>query len=396
MAEYSPAEMTARLYAETGSPTGWLGPPRTPPRDQLAPPARAVNRPALEVCRDFIRGKCTREERECRFAHSQPSGGDTSLVTVCQDFLKGKCERDICRYFHPPDHLKPRIRDVPPGGSMSGAGAPAGSLSPGRRVESSPPPSFLSDRERIVEAAAYQAAYNAYTASLNEQQAAAKRMRLEEERVTGGLLGLDFGAEDLRKTPSWDSGFQSMEAQGPPPLSRSSSSSPAGGTYTMMTMRGERHMSPPHYSERTRFSPPPPSRFSPPPQASGGLGDRLRFSPPPSSPTSMRFSPSPAPSVGLRFSPPPGVRFSPPPISQGLRFSPPPADSERMMACRDYLRGKCVRTPCRFVHPPSHVLVSENQVTVCRDALHNRCMRELCRFYHPTERPHSVSLYGGY
>lgn len=33
-------------------------------------------------------------------------------LQVCQDFLRGKCERDACRYLHPPDHLRSRIRDV--------------------------------------------------------------------------------------------------------------------------------------------------------------------------------------------------------------------------------------------------------------------------------------------
>lgn len=34
------------------------------------------------------------------------------FLQVCQDFLRGKCERDSCRYLHPPDHLRSRIRDV--------------------------------------------------------------------------------------------------------------------------------------------------------------------------------------------------------------------------------------------------------------------------------------------
>ncbi|XP_029186871.2 muscleblind-like protein 2a isoform X3 [Acropora millepora] len=65
----------------------------------------------LEVCREFQRGLCAREE--CRFAH--PSGqvavdGSDGMITVCMDFMKGRCQRDACRYFHPPAHLQGRVR----------------------------------------------------------------------------------------------------------------------------------------------------------------------------------------------------------------------------------------------------------------------------------------------
>ncbi|XP_068685375.1 muscleblind-like protein 3 isoform X1 [Montipora foliosa] len=65
----------------------------------------------LEVCREFQRGLCSREE--CRYAH--PPGhvsvdSSDGMITVCMDFMKGRCQRDTCRYFHPPGHLQGRVR----------------------------------------------------------------------------------------------------------------------------------------------------------------------------------------------------------------------------------------------------------------------------------------------
>lgn len=294
-----------------GLPGALIGPPRTPPRDSLG--VRNISRPALEVCRDFVRGRCARDASECRYAHTQPTSGDTSLVTVCQDFLKGRCEREMCRYFHPPNHLKSRIREIPTNGAVSsptplgpsrlisGVGSPV-------RGMGSPPPSLIPDRERM-NAAAYQAAYNAYAASLYEQQAAAKRMRLEEERAAaaGGLFGLDYASMDrFRKTPDLGlTGFGIGGALGSP-----------GSLYL------REHLAP-HLAS-----------------------------------TSLSSTQTTASTL----------------------------DVDKMLVCRDFLRGKCVRIPCRFVHPPAHVLVADNHVTICRDALHGRCVRDLCRFYHPPPR----------
>ncbi|XP_028405509.1 muscleblind-like protein 3 isoform X2 [Dendronephthya gigantea] len=62
----------------------------------------------VEVCREFQRGKCTREVSECRFAHPDENvqvenGG---RVTACFDSMKDRCQRESCKYFHPPHHIK--------------------------------------------------------------------------------------------------------------------------------------------------------------------------------------------------------------------------------------------------------------------------------------------------
>ncbi|EFJ29436.1 hypothetical protein SELMODRAFT_440790 [Selaginella moellendorffii] len=71
-----------------------------------------ISRPSIEVCRDFVRGRCKRESDECRFAHHVPAAGDGDYAIVCQDFMRGRCERETCRYFHPPDHLRSRVKDI--------------------------------------------------------------------------------------------------------------------------------------------------------------------------------------------------------------------------------------------------------------------------------------------
>ncbi|CAM6094848.1 unnamed protein product [Calypogeia fissa] len=114
---------------------------------------KATTRPSIEVCRDYVRGRCARDAEDCRFAHHTPTGGDGEYVIVCQDFLRGKCERDACRYLHPPDHLRSRIRDLPVG-----------------------PTPLVADR---YDGGPFNAAYAGYAARAYEHQAA-KRLRIEE------------------------------------------------------------------------------------------------------------------------------------------------------------------------------------------------------------------------
>ncbi|XP_020631509.1 muscleblind-like protein 3 isoform X2 [Orbicella faveolata] len=65
----------------------------------------------LEVCREYQRGACSREE--CRYAHPPRHvsvDSSDNMITVCMDFMKGRCQREMCRYFHPPAHLQGRVR----------------------------------------------------------------------------------------------------------------------------------------------------------------------------------------------------------------------------------------------------------------------------------------------
>ncbi|GLJ24951.1 hypothetical protein SUGI_0477560 [Cryptomeria japonica] len=93
----------------------FFGPPGLPhPLPVLSPPPlKTMNKLSVEVCRDYVRGRCSREADECRYAHHAPTAGQGDHVTVCADYLRGRCERNSCRYFHAPDHLRSRIKDVP-------------------------------------------------------------------------------------------------------------------------------------------------------------------------------------------------------------------------------------------------------------------------------------------
>ncbi|MED6293109.1 Muscleblind-like protein 2a [Characodon lateralis] len=82
----------------------------------------------LEVCREFLRGNCSRGETDCRFAHPTDSPMiDTTdnTVTVCMDYIKSRCSREKCKYFHPPAHLQAKIKSSQQQVSQTGMAAQA-------------------------------------------------------------------------------------------------------------------------------------------------------------------------------------------------------------------------------------------------------------------------------
>ena len=85
----------------------------------------------MQVCREFLRGRCTRDAESCRFAHpeKQVSVGADNTVTPCMDFINNKCTREPCRYFHAPAHLKAVVRSSGRGG---GGGPRVSSLGEGK------------------------------------------------------------------------------------------------------------------------------------------------------------------------------------------------------------------------------------------------------------------------
>ncbi|KAH8867793.1 Protein muscleblind [Schistosoma japonicum] len=66
----------------------------------------------LEVCRQYQRNQCSRDENECKFAHP-PTHVDvqSGRVICCYDSIKGKCQRrdPPCKYLHPPQHLREQL-----------------------------------------------------------------------------------------------------------------------------------------------------------------------------------------------------------------------------------------------------------------------------------------------
>jgi len=111
------AALSAASWMAQSGPGPYDGPPGGRPERSA--------RDGIEVCKEFLRGRCSRQESECRFAHPPDNitVGVENTVTACIDFIKGRCQREPCRYFHPPDHLAARFRS-------GGAGASAGRKRP--------------------------------------------------------------------------------------------------------------------------------------------------------------------------------------------------------------------------------------------------------------------------
>ncbi|XP_045458929.1 protein muscleblind isoform X1 [Melitaea cinxia] len=60
--------------------------------------------------------------------------------------------------------------------------------------------------------------------------------------------------------------------------------------------------------------------------------------------------------------------------------------TDRLEVCREFQRGACKRaeSECRFAHPPPPVVAHDDGcVTVCMDAVKGRCVRDPCRYFHP-------------
>ena len=90
---------------------------RTPsPRGEAPrrPRSTSPGAPAIDACRDFARGYCSRGQ-ECKFAHTRNGSSDAKrkerpplIPGYCAQWISyGKCLRDKCDYKHakPPEHL---------------------------------------------------------------------------------------------------------------------------------------------------------------------------------------------------------------------------------------------------------------------------------------------------
>ena len=83
-------------------------------QSQLKTPRRLDFSDKLPICCFFVNNTCKKTQDDCQFAHPPPSvdGDPNGFVTVCMDFISDRCDRDNCRYFHPPSHLKARVKAV--------------------------------------------------------------------------------------------------------------------------------------------------------------------------------------------------------------------------------------------------------------------------------------------
>lgn len=78
----------------------------------LQTPRRLDFSDKLPICCFFVNKSCNKADEDCQFAHPPPSVDvdPNGFVTVCMDFISDRCDRENCRYFHPPSHLKARVK----------------------------------------------------------------------------------------------------------------------------------------------------------------------------------------------------------------------------------------------------------------------------------------------
>ncbi|KAJ1271091.1 hypothetical protein BS78_06G102800 [Paspalum vaginatum] len=109
----SPRRSASRSRSRSRSPRGRRSRSRSRSPSPQYPPdgkRRRQNDLSVEVCRDFLRDRCTRSDLECKYAHPQDisSVDGDNKVTACADSLRNNCFRGrTCRYYHPP----PRIHE---------------------------------------------------------------------------------------------------------------------------------------------------------------------------------------------------------------------------------------------------------------------------------------------
>lgn len=71
--------------------------------------------PFFKICHDYLNETCSVDETQCFAAHPPMEllrDRNQKRITVCMDFVKGRCIRETCRYFHPPEHLKQKLKTV--------------------------------------------------------------------------------------------------------------------------------------------------------------------------------------------------------------------------------------------------------------------------------------------
>ncbi|XP_064455699.1 muscleblind-like protein 2a isoform X3 [Ornithodoros turicata] len=312
----------------------------------------------LEVCREFLRNKCSRQDTECKFAHPPPNVEvQNGRVIACYDSIKGRCNREKppCKYFHPPQHLKDQLlingrnhlalknallQQMPLQAVLPGQIPTAAVVSPYWYLGRQPYATGLlgtTGTATAVTAAKY------------------PRQHSDVHGTSYGYLsercGISRGYPNMVSTQ--------MMSYDP------SSGRPAGqdrdaiGTYWDIICSALNATTNPYMPALTTMA------------------------------TAPSFSPYLAPSPVLH-----GMAMTADGCAAPLSVVPASlvspqkvARTDRIEVCREFQRGTCKRpeTECRFGHPPDHVAVDQGDgaVTVCMDFVKGRCSRDQCRYFHP-------------
>lgn len=96
-----PVPKVAAVLGNPNKPVSLLEAPDTRPLNLM------MNNKPMEVCRDFIKGLCSRTD--CRFTHDPAMRSATATGTpdtaghhqqVCKDYRYGQCHRPNCKFLH--------------------------------------------------------------------------------------------------------------------------------------------------------------------------------------------------------------------------------------------------------------------------------------------------------
>ncbi|XP_061378848.1 muscleblind-like protein 3 isoform X1 [Danaus plexippus] len=242
----------------------------------------------LEVCREFQRNKCSRPDTECKFAHPPATVEvQNGRVTACYDSIKGRCNRE-----------KPPCKYFHP-------------------------PQHLKD-QLLINGRNHLALKNA----LMQQMGLTPGQVLPGQvpAVVGGVSGAGAAASHIAALDPISLALLAPQATSP----YLSGVPGVGSTYAQ------------YYAPQLV-------------------------------PAVLGHDPSAAAASPL------GV-MQQPVLQQKL------PRTDRLEVCREFLRGACKRaeSECRFAHPPPPVVAHDDGcVTVCMDAVKGRCVRDPCRYFHP-------------
>ncbi|KAI1285955.1 Muscleblind-like protein 2 [Halotydeus destructor] len=286
----------------------------------------------LEVCREFQRGKCSRTEETCKYAHpGQSVEVQNGRVVACYDSIKGRCNREKppCKYFHPPQHLKDQL--------------------------------LINGRNHLA-----------------LKNALLQQMPLQTAVLTGQLPVITNPGSLLNSALRAPVGMLPTSA-----TSTTCSSLPTlGSEHFLPDLKSVTSKQVKRVLYRAAISP---YFTSLPAMAAAATAHHQAYGAYPGSGAAMPHLMSADQAATL-------TSFGMMPVSSATAALLPTAKSQprtdRLEVCREFQRGSCKRQEqdCRYAHPPSHVQIDANDglVTVCMDYIKGRCGRDQgCRYLHP-------------
>eukprot|EP00117_Sycon_ciliatum_P021454 scpid92984/ scgid18798/ Muscleblind-like protein 2a; Tmbnl2a len=396
----------------------------------------------LEVCRQFSRGRCSRSDSECKFAHppaSLESFGGT--VTACFDFLKKRCRRENCRFYHPPEHIVTQL--VTTGGSFS-SGSASSELSfeaaqlMGRQDKSDrlevcreyirkscqrtddqcryahPPEHIQMDSRDYTVTVCMDFMKGRcsrekcrYFHPLPHLQHRVKQQQAPGSAAGSSAMLMEQILLNARKRPSsTPADVLSNDYRRPtmpythPAASAAAAAAAAVGQTQFATI------------PQAQYDPAAYAAYAAAAAAAGGQQQQQQQQQQMMmaavlqglaggqtdvySQYATAAAAAAAASAALASNPigwlpgtagaPASAAFVPEPVG-GIASLMPASSSQQQSGdtlplCMDFRAGKCTRRTCRYAHPADHVTVDNKAVRICRDYQRGRCQRPECRFYH--------------